>query len=462
VSGSSDQRPEGSDQDRGTSGPEPAQDPDAPDLARRRFFRQFAGEIAQTAATVVGVATALQRTTAEAAAVMLDPKTGAVRLASYPADAELAGGFRTAFRWDGPRLLMIDQRKLPHELVEYEARSAADVSFAIRDMIIRGAPAIGQVAAIGLALTANRLRDAKPFARQAAVRGAANGLKMTRPTAVNLAWAVDRMLRRFNTLADSTEDGDVIADALWREAESIVYEATEAHGRLAEAGAAVLPDVGDRPLQLLTHCNTGPLACGQFGTALGVIQVAHHAGRALHVWVDETRPYLQGARLTTWELEQAGVEHTLIADVAAASLLAAGKVDAILVGADRIAANGDTANKVGTYPLAVLAARHGVPFFVCAPLTTIDPGTPDGDAIPIEQRSPNEVTRFRDEDVAPRGTSAWNPAFDVTPADLITAIVTDAGVLRPPFDLPIAAASASAAASTDGSAAARRPSEAAP
>jgi methylthioribose-1-phosphate isomerase len=248
------------------------------------------------------------------------------------------------------------------------------------------------------------------------------------------------MLQRFNTASDAGGDGSAVAEALWREAEAIVSESTAAHGRLAEAGAPLLPDVGDRPLQLLTHCNTGPLACGQFGTALGVIQIAHHAGRVLHVWVDETRPYLQGARLTAWELEQAGVDHTLIADSAAASLLAAGQVDAILVGADRIAANGDTANKVGTYPLAVLAARHSVPFYVCAPLSTIDTGTPDGSWITIELRSPSEITRFRGEDVAPRGTPAWNPAFDVTPAELITAIPTEDGVLTPPYGASIAQA----------------------
>jgi methylthioribose-1-phosphate isomerase len=223
---------------------------------------------------------------------------------------------RTAFRWDGDRL--IDDRPAigcPGAR-EYEARSAADVAHAIRDMIIRGAPAIGQVAAIGLALSANRLRATKPYARKASLRGAASGLKHTRPTAVNLAWAVDRMLARFEAIGTLNEDGGVVADALWAEAQAIVFEATDDHGRLATFGAELLPDVGDRPLRLLTHCNTGPLACGQFGTALGVVQVVHHAGRAVHVWVDETRPYLQGARLTAGS-RQAGV-HT-IADVAAAS-----------------------------------------------------------------------------------------------------------------------------------------------
>jgi methylthioribose-1-phosphate isomerase len=423
---------------------DPASSPSGPpaedvDLGRRRFFRQFAGELAQTAATVVGAASLLQRESAQAAAAILEP--GATSGAGVVDPAGLAaGGFRTAFRWDGPRLLLVDQRKLPDELVEFEARSVADVAYAIRDLIVRGAPAIGQVAAIGLALTANRLRTTKPYARQATIRGAASGLRQTRPTAVNLGWAIDRMLARYAAVGMLSEDGDAVADALWAEAEAIVFEATDAHGRLATAGAAVLPVVGDRALELLTHCNTGPLACGQYGTALGVVQAAHHAGRQLHVWVDETRPVLQGARLTAWELGQAGVPHTIIADGAAGSLLAAGRVDAILVGADRIAADGDTANKVGTYPLAVLAARHGVPFYVCAPLTSVDIATPTGSAIPIEQRSPDELTHLRGQRIAPSGSEAYNPAFDITPAELISGIVTDEGVLRPPYGPAIAAA----------------------
>jgi methylthioribose-1-phosphate isomerase len=415
------------------------------DAERRKFFRDFSREVVTSAATVINMAGSLQRTSAQAAAAILDPVGGAALLgglvAETTAPAPVApSGFRAAFRWNGDRLVLVDQRKLPHVLEEFEVTSASDAAYAIREMIVRGAPAIGQVAAIGLALTANRLRTAGPFARKAAISGAANGLAATRPTAVNLRWAMDRMLARLKDVGEYSEDGNAVADALWGEAERIVGEATEDHGRLATLGAEVLPRVDGRPLQLLTHCNTGPLACGQFGTALGVVQVAFHGGRDLHVWVDETRPYLQGARLTAWELAQAGVPHTVVADVAAASLLAAGRVDAVLVGADRIAANGDTANKLGTYPLALAAAHHGVPFLVCAPLSSVDPATPDGAAIPIEQRSPDEVLRFRGTLVAPEGTEAWNPAFDVTPAGLISAIVTEEGVLRPPFGPAIAAA----------------------
>jgi methylthioribose-1-phosphate isomerase len=289
---------------------------------------------------------------------------------------------------------------------------------------------MGQVAALSLALTAGLARKSRPYARRATLRGAARALIDARPTAVNVRWAVERVLARYEALGEIDADGDEAADAMRAEAEAIVGEAADDHGRLAEAGLAALRVVEGRPLQLLTHCNTGPLACGQFGTALGVVQVAHHAGRELHVWVDETRPYLQGARLTAWELAQAGVPHALIADMAAGHLMATGEVDVVLVGADRIAANGDTANKVGTYTLAVLAARHGIPFYVCAPLSSVDLATADGSSIPIEERSADEVRHVRGIAVAPPDTPVRNPAFDVTPAELITGIVTEEGVIR--------------------------------
>ncbi len=354
------------------------------DLGRRRFFRAFAGELIQTAATVVGAAQALQQASAEAASVILDPE-GAARLLGPPGD-DASGtrarpsdagpsGFRTPFREDGGILYLIDQRRLPDALVEYPCRSAGEVAFAIREMIVRGAPAIGQVAAIGLAMSAESQADGRPYARRATMRGGANALINARPTAVNLRWAVERVLARYTELGELSEDGDAIARAMREEADAIVFEATTDHGRLAGFGLEILPTPDDRPVRILTHCNTGPLACGQYGTALGVVQAAHHAGRPVHVWVDETRPYLQGARLTTWELAQAGVPHALLPDVAAGHLMALGEVDVVLVGADRVAANGDTANKVGTYPLAVLAARHGIPFYVCAPTSSVDLAT---------------------------------------------------------------------------------------
>jgi methylthioribose-1-phosphate isomerase len=301
-------------------------------------------------------------------------------------------------------------------------------------MAVRGAPAIGQVAAIGLALAAHGARDSQPYARRAILAAARNMLRSSRPTAVNLAWAVDRVMGRLDAFDDPPTDGAGVAAAFRAEADRIVFETTTDHGRLAEFGAAVLPETGEAPLRVLTHCNTGPLACGQFGTALGIVQAAHHAERPLQVWVDETRPWLQGARLTAWELAQAGVPHSIIVDGAAGHLMARGEVDVVLVGADRVAVNGDTANKIGTYTLAVLAARHGIPFYVCAPLSSVDAAMPDGGAIPIEERPAKEVTSIRGLRIAPVGSTARNPAFDITPAELISGVVTDEGVLRAPFE----------------------------
>jgi methylthioribose-1-phosphate isomerase len=428
--------------------PTEAVTPDGVDLARRRFFRQFAGELMHTAATVVGVAGALQRSSAEAASALLGGADGSTSLATMLSDAAAsngiggvaplpsatgAHGFRTAFRWDGDKIFLIDQRRLPHELVEMTCETASEVAWAIGEMVIRGAPAMGQAAAIGLALTAERMAGSTPYVRRATINGSATALISARATAINVKWAVDRCVAAMVAVDDLNEDGAVVAAAIRREAEAIVADAAEDHEHLAMLGLAELPIPEGRPLELLTHCNTGPLACGQFGTALGVVQVAAHLGRGVHVWVDETRPYLQGARLTAWELREAGVPHTLIADSAAGYVLSSQTVDAVLVGADRIAANGDTANKIGTYPLAVLARRHNVPFYVCAPISSVDLMTAYGGSIGIEKRAGDEVTSIRGTAVAPLGTTAFNPAFDVTPADLITAIVTEEGVLRAPF-----------------------------
>ena len=269
----------------------------------------------------------------------------------------------------------------------------------IRTLAVRGAPAIGIAAAYAMALADDR-------------EAAGELLRSTRPTAVNLAWALER--------CRDAEDPLEVARRLHREQH-------EADRAMAELGAELFGE-GTRAL---THCNTGALATGGIGTACGVLRVAWEQGRLAEVWVDETRPLLQGARLTAWELRQAGIPHRVVADSAAGSLMAQGRVDRVIVGADRIAANGDVANKVGTYPLAVLADRHGVPFYVAAPVSTIDPATPDGSAIPIEERDPAEVVT---------GADAFNPAFDVTPAELITAIVTEAGVLEPPYSASISRA----------------------
>jgi methylthioribose-1-phosphate isomerase len=442
------------------------------DLGRRRFFRQFAAEVIHSAAQAAGAAGALQRAASDAAGALLNPESAFglnepmppvnPMIAATPAPAGGTGlpgpsapqanpalgesrGFRTAFRMDEDRIVFIDQRKLPGALVEYPCADGGEVAIAIKEMVVRGAPAMGQAAAYGLALTAEHSRSRPPSERRALLRGAATALRQSRPTAVNIAWAVDRMLARFERLGDLAEDGEVVANVLRGEADAICAEATRDHGLLAGHGLAVLPATPDRELRLLTHCNTGPLACGQFGTALGVVQAAWSANRRLEIFVDETRPYLQGARLTAWELVQAGVPYTLIADSAAGSLLASGRIDAVLVGADRIAANGDTANKIGTYPLAVLAARHRVPFYVCAPLSSVDLATLEGSTIPIELRSEDEIFQISQIRIAPRFGKAWNPAFDVTPAELITAIVTEEGVLRAPFGSTLAAAVAAKA-----------------
>ena len=390
---------------------------------------------------MAGAAQALQRASAEAASAILDPGSVAEQLDTVATVGGTGpGGFRTAFREEEGVLQLIDQRRLPDALVEYPCRSAGEVAYAIREMIVRGAPAIGAAAAIGLVLSAEKIRSSRPYARRATLRGGANALINARPTAVNLRWAVERVMARYTEVGELTEDGDAVASAMRAEADAIVMEATTDHGRLATFGLDILPVPEDRPVRVLTHCNTGPLACGQFGTALGVVQAAHHAERPIHVWVDETRPYLQGARLTTWELAQAGVSHSLIPDVAAGHLMALGEVDVILVGADRVAANGDTANKVGTYTLAVLAARHGIPFYVCAPTSSVDLATADGSSIVIEERKAEEVLEIRGVRIAPPGTQVRNPAFDITPAELISGIVTEEGVIRAPFEPGLRAA----------------------
>ena len=306
-------------------------------------------------------------------------------------------------RWEGGELLVLDQRRLPDDEVWLRCRGVAEVADCIRSMAVRGAPAIGLAAAYGVALAARAGED--PEAAAVLLRG-------TRPTAVNLTWAVDQA---------------VVADDPLALAVRLHREQREADRRMSELGAERFEE-GDRAL---THCNTGPLATGGFGTAGGVLRAAWERGRLARVWVDETRPRLQGARLTAWELRKVGIPFRVIADSAAGGLMARGLVDRVVVGADRIAANGDVANKVGTYPLAVLAARHRIPFYVAAPLSTIDPATPSGAEITIEERDPAEVSTDGD---------GFNPAFDVTPAELVTAVITEAGVLEPPYERSVARA----------------------
>ena len=312
----------------------------------------------------------------------------------------------TPLRWTGQALELLDQRQLPAREVWIRCSTAAEVAGAIRTMIVRGAPAIGVSAAFGMAMAARSGAD---------VAEAAALLKAARPTAVNLAWAVDRML---------AHAGDPMA-----EAERILEEDIAANRAIGRHGAALLGS----DVTLLTHCNAGALATGGYGTALGVVRAAVESGRRVAVFADETRPYLQGARLTAWELQRDGIDVTLITDSMAGHFFQQGRFDAVVVGADRIAANGDTANKIGTYTVAVLANAHSVPFYVAAPVSTIDPACPDGAAIPIEERSAEEVVEIQGARVAPEGVQVRHPAFDVTPARLITAIITERGVLRAPL-----------------------------
>jgi methylthioribose-1-phosphate isomerase len=339
-------------------------------------------------------------------------------------DAKLA--FLTV-GWQGDRVVLLDQRRLPTEEVYLECRTWQEVAEAIRSLAIRGAPVIGVTAAFGVALAGRESRALRTEELLEDLETAIDGLAATRPTAVNLFWALDRMRREMR--AHATSPPAALRERLLAAAGAILDEDIAANRRLGAHGAALVPE-GAR---ILTHCNAGGLATAGYGTALGVVRGAVEAGRRPFVWVDETRPVLQGARLTAWELAKEGIPHTVIADVAAASLMARGEVDLVVVGADRIAANGDTANKIGTYGLAVLAHAHGVPFYVAAPRSTIDPSLPDGTGIPIEERDAREVQEMAGRRIVPATSPARNPAFDVTPARLITAIVTEQGVFRPPY-----------------------------
>jgi methylthioribose-1-phosphate isomerase len=318
---------------------------------------------------------------------------------------------RPTIWWEGDRVTMIDQRKLPTEELYVDCRTYEEVADAIRTMVIRGAPAIGVAAAYGLVLGVQETGD---FERAASVLGA------TRPTAVNLFWAIERMRRRFR------ESG---ADSLLAEAQAIEAEDLESCHRIGDLGANLLPPQA----RVLTHCNAGGLATAGYGTALGVVRSAARMGRLARVFADETRPYLQGARLTAWELLREHIPTTLITDNMAGHMMSRGEVDAVVVGADRIAANGDVANKIGTYTLAVLARENSLPFYVAAPVSTFDLATATGAEIPIEERGAEEVLRHGGMMLAPEGVSVRNPAFDVTPHRYVTAIVCERGVARSPY-----------------------------
>ena len=329
-------------------------------------------------------------------------------------------------RWQDHHLEMIDQRVLPahFEYIAYDA--AAAVAEGIRSMVVRGAPAIGCAAAYGVALEALRLKEATPEAFRREMEAGLEILAQSRPTAVNLFWALQRMRRVWQEMSAAAPA--LVAERLLAEAHEIHAEDICINRAMGAAGAALLAD-GAR---VLTHCNAGALATAGWGTALGVIRSAVEAGKKIAVIADETRPFLQGARLTAWEMVQENIPVTMITDNMAGHLMAHGEVDAVIVGTDRVAANGDVANKIGTYMVAVLARRHNIPFYVACPLSTIDLNIASGAEIPIEERAPEEVTGFRDCQWAAQGVSVRNPAFDVTPAELVTALITEKGVIQQP------------------------------
>ncbi len=353
----------------------------------------------------------------------------------------MANVTRTVWLEDGA-VRLVDQTVLPDQVLVRACTTPEEVADAICALRVRGAPAIGVAAAYGMALAATRAA-APPSATSpevlAAVEQAGHVLAASRPTAVNLRWAVERMLGSARRTPPAT--AAELAERLRGEADAIAAEDRAANEEIGRLGAALIAQ-GER---ILTYCHTGGLATAGYGTAFGILRAAHESGKGIHVIASETRPVLQGARLTTWELLQHGIPATLITDNAAAALMARGEIDRVIVGADRVAANGDVANKIGTYALAVLARAHGLPFMVAAPTSSIDLTCPDGAAIPIEERAASEVTHAGGRRVAPEGMPVRNPAFDVTPHRLITAIVTEAGVAHPPYDRSLATLAGAAA-----------------
>lgn len=329
--------------------------------------------------------------------------------------------------WDNDAVALIDQRKLPRQEVVLRCTSVSQVAAAIRDMAVRGAPAIGVTAAFGMALAARLSTAADVAGVLAELELAKAELDAARPTAVNLSWATTRMLGAAR--GDNSADPAALREHLLATAQSMHDEDEAMCRAIGEHGAALLSD-GAR---VLTHCNAGGLATAGYGTALAPLRTAHRLGRRLHVLVDETRPFLQGARLTAWELQREGIDQTLITDSMAGYFMRRGEVDCVIVGADRIVANGDVANKIGTYSLAVLARAHNIPLYVAAPTSTIDLSLPDGDAIPIEQRDSSEVTHLLGQPIAPEGVTAAHPAFDVTPHELVSAIITEHGIIEAPY-----------------------------
>ena len=418
------------------------------DLGRRRFFRQFATDVFHTAATVAGAASAFQRGTAEAASAILSgPREDEVGANAQLAASGTAGGnaadtfaapqpavgYHSAFQVDGDRIVLVNQHRLPFALVQVECRTAIDAAHEIRELTVVGGPAVAQVAALSLALTARRIRESRPYARRAIIRAAETTLLQARPTSPQLRAAVARVMARYDEIEQSSEDGDAVADAMQDEADAIVFESNDDHGRIADAAASRIPELRDRRPGVLLIGATGAMAGGQSGTALAAVMAATYAERSLHVYVLEGRPLLNAGRVTIWELAQAAIPHTLLPDAAAGWLLQSGRVDVVLVGAEAIAQNGDVANDTGTYPVATLAARHGIPVVVCAPLAAVDLSAPNGAALETQMRPGREILELSKVPLTLLDTPAFNPLLDVTPADLVAAWATEEGLIEGVF-----------------------------
>jgi methylthioribose-1-phosphate isomerase len=423
-----------------------------PDPTRRLFFRQFARDAVTSVGSVLGAAQTLQQTSADAARELLgtdapaDPPAGgsAVTTSGVEMDAATAG-WRAPFRWDGDVCRIVDQRRLPDVLVDLEIRGAGDAVGAINEGALVGSAVQAQVAAVTLAIVGAKTVRSRAFARRATIRGAASALRLTRPGSAQMVAALDRMLALLDELGLETE-GDRVAAELAAEAERIIGEAIEDHGLLVGHVLEVLPGAADAPLHVLVAGHTGAMGGGQFGTALSAVQTVHHTGRPVHALLPEGRPGLEGARVAAWELRQAGVPHAVVTDAAAPACIANGEVEAVLVGADRIAANGDVVAPAGAYPLALACAAAAVPFIVCAATTVLDPDVATGGEATIEEGRPGMVLRAAGTRIAPEGTQIRNPLQDLVPAGLVTAIVTEAGVLRAPYGPGVGAAAAGAAA----------------
>lgn len=337
-----------------------------------------------------------------------------------------------SIEWRDGAVRILDQRRLPHESVYRDFSDYRDVAVAIRDMVIRGAPAIGVAAAYGLALASYGTKSASVGDVYAELKAAAESLRNARPTAVNLSWAIDRVLARVEACGLDTPSA--MQRAVLDEAHAIAVEDVQTNRKIGQNALPLIPDKAT----IIHHCNTGSLATVDYGTALGVIRTAHEHGKKVDVLVGETRPRLQGGQLTAWELKQLGIPLRVIVDGASAHFLRTERVDLCIVGADRVAANGDTANKIGTYNLALAALAHGVPFYVAAPTATVDLSMPTGNGIAIEQRPPREITHVGDYQVTPDDVSVANPAFDITPASCVTAIITERGIAYPPYEKSLA------------------------